>query len=373
MKKIIFIVLISVLFVGTLVWIVARDMGETTQYEVGKLSKNDLKKRTMATGNIVPRKEVAIKPQSISGIIEKLFVEEGDIIKKGSPVAKIAIIPSEQNLNAAISRVKIAKINFENADVNYRRDKKLFDAGVIADAEFEQSQLKYRNAQEELNTAKTNLQITKTGTVSGNKASNTTIRSTISGMILKVPVKIGNSVIASNSFNDGTTIALVADMDEIIFEGKVDETDVAKLFIGMPIELTIGAINNEKFDAELEHIAPKGEKEGGAVKFNIKAKVLLKKGQTLRAGYSANANIILDKRENVYTLQENSLIFRGDSTFVEILVSDKDAKEQKFEERYITTGLSDGINVEIKSGVKPDEYVKLGIKTENKAESNDED
>lgn len=364
MKRIIFIILIVVLFAGTLVWIVAKDMGSPIEYEVGKLSKNNLKKRTMATGNIVPRKEVAIKPQSISGIIEQLFVEEGDIVKKGSPVAKIAIIPSEQNLNSAMSRVKMARINFENASIVYKRDKKLFDSGVIADAEFEQSQLKYQNAKEELNTAKTNLQITKTGTVSGNKSSNTTIRSTISGMILQVPVKIGNSVIASNSFNDGTTVALVADMEEIIFEGKIDETDVAKLFIGMPIELTIGAINNEKFDAVLEHIAPKGEKDGGAVKFNIKAKVMLKKGQTLRAGYSANADIILAKRDSVNTLKENALIFRGDSTFVEVLVSDKDAEEQKFEERYVETGLSDGINVEILSGVKPDEFVKLGIKNE---------
>ncbi len=259
----------------------------------------------------------------------------------------------------------MANINFNNANIVYKRDKKLFDSGVIADAEFEQSKLKFENAKEELKTAKTNLQITKTGTVSGNKSSNTTIRSTISGMILQIPVKIGNSVIASNSFNDGTTIALVADMDEIIFEGKIDETDVAKLFIGMPIELTIGAINNEKFDAVLEHIAPKGEKEGGAVKFNIKAKVLLKKGQTLRAGYSANADIILDKRDSVYTLKENSLIFRGDSTFVEVLVSDKDAEEQKFEERYIKIGLSDGINVEIIEGLKPEEYVKLGLKTDS--------
>ncbi|PVX51852.1 HlyD family secretion protein [Balneicella halophila] len=360
MKKIIFIVLAVLLFVGTLGWLFLKGIKKDTVYETTTMTKEDIKKRTMATGKIVPRKEVAIKPQSISGIIEELYVKEGQIVKKGDKIAKVSIIPNEVNLNSAMNRVNVAQINYNNALKNYNRDKDLFTKGVIASVEFEKTEVSYLNAKEELEGAKSNLQITKTGALSGNKSSNTTIRSTIDGMILQIPVKIGNSVIASNNFNDGTTIASVADMDEIIFEGKIDETDVAKLYIGMPVELTIGAVNNEKFEATLEHIAPKGNDDGGAVKFEIKAKVNLKEGQAIRAGYSANADIVLDKRDSVYTLKESYLTFRNDSIFVEVLKPG--GEKQQFEERPIETGLSDGINVEILDGLSPEEEVKAGVK-----------
>ncbi|PID88542.1 MAG: efflux transporter periplasmic adaptor subunit, partial [Bacteroidia bacterium] len=235
---------------------------------------------------------------------------------------------------------------------------------VIARVEFEKSEVSYLNAKEELASAKNNLQLIRTGAVSSSKSSNTIIRSTIDGMILQIPIKIGNSVIASNNFNDGTTIASVADMAEIIFEGKIDETDVAKLYIDMPVELTIGAVNNEKFDAVLEQISPKGTLDGGAVKFDIKAKVKLKEGQSIRAGYSANADIVLEKRDSVYSLKESYLTFKEDSVFVNVLK--KGGDKQEFEERAIKTGLSDGINVEILEGLKPDEKVKAGVKKDKK-------
>lgn len=364
MKKIIFIVLAVLLFGGTLGWLFMKGLKKDTVYQTVTMSKENIRKRTMATGKIVPRKEVAIKPQSISGIIEEIYVKEGQIVKKGDKIAKVAIIPNEVNLNSAMSRVNVAQIRYNNAQKNYNRDKELFQKGVIASVEFEKTEVEYLNAKEELQGAKSNLQLTRTGAVSSSKLSNTIIRSTISGMVLQIPVKIGNSVIASNNFNDGTTIASVADMDEIIFEGKIDETDVAKLYINMPVELTIGAVNNEKFDATLEQIAPKGLEEGGAVKFEIKAKVKLKEGQAIRAGYSANADIVLDKRDSVNTLKESYLTFRNDSVFVNVLKTG--GEKQKFEERAIKTGLSDGINVEIIEGLNADDKVKAGVLKKNK-------
>lgn len=360
MKKIIFIVLILVLFGGTLGLLFIKGLKKTTVYETVTMTKENIKKQTMATGKIEPRKEVAIKPQSISGIIEAIYVKEGQIVKKGDPIAKIAIIPSDVNLNSAESRVSIARINYQNAERSYMRDKELFNKNVIASVELEKSELTFLNAKEELSAARRNLQITKTGAISGSRGANTTIRSTIDGMVLQVPVKIGNSVIASNNFNDGTTIASVADMEQIIFEGKIDETDVAKLYVDMPVEITVGAINNEKLDAHLEQIAPKGEDDAGAVKFEIKAKVDLKEGQVIRAGYSANANITLEKRDSVYALKESVLTFRNDSVFANVLVSGGD--KQKFEERYIKTGLSDGVFVEILEGLAPEDEVKAGAK-----------
>lgn len=361
MKRIIFIVLAVFLFGGTLGWLFLKGVEKEVVYKTTTMKKENIRKRTLATGKIVPREEVFIKPQSVSGIVSELYVEPGDIVAKDTPVAKIAIVPNEASLNSALSQVKVARINLDNAEKNYKREKELLVKKVIAKADFEKTETSYLNAKEQYSNAQNNLQITKTGALSSSKRSNTVIRSTIAGMILDVPVKIGNSVIASNNFNDGTTIASIADMENIIFEGKVDETDVARLFIGMSVELTIGAINDEKFDAVLEHIAPKGVTEGGAVKFEIKAKVQLKKGQSIRAGYSANANIILDRRDSVYSLKENFLEFKGDSVFVEVLTSGNNEK-QTFEKREIETGLSDGVNIEILKGLKPDEKIKAGKK-----------
>ncbi len=359
MKKKIAIALIVLMFIGTLGYLALKGVSHDVVYETISLQQDTIRKRTMATGTIVPRKEVEIKPQSISGIIEEIYVEEGQLVKKGDEIAKIAIVPNEVNLNGAVSRLNMAKITFQNAEVNYNRDLDLLKKEVIARLDFEKTELAYQNAREELKAAQNNLQLIRTGASSSQKSSNTLIRSTIDGMVLNVPVKIGNSVIASNNFNDGTTIASVADMGEIIFEGKIDETDVAKLYLEMPIELTIGAIENQKVDAVLEHISPKGEEENGAVKFEIKAKVLVKEGQKIRAGYSANADIVLEKRENVPVLKERYLIFREDSTFVEVLTSEE---PQVFEERYIKIGLSDGLNIEILSGVEASDRIKAGIK-----------
>ncbi|WP_372752937.1 efflux RND transporter periplasmic adaptor subunit [Labilibaculum sp.] len=348
------VVFLILLFLGTLVFLYQKSQDQPIIYNTKSPEITDILKKTIATGSVVPRKEIEIKPQGVSGIIETLYVEAGQTIKKGDRIAKIKIIPDMISLNTAESRVNIAQINYEDAEINYKRDKSLYDKKVISESDFQKTQLSFRNSEEELQSAQDNLQLIKEG-VSKKSASatNTIIRSTIEGMILDIPVKEGNSVIQSNTFNDGTTIAIVADMGEMIFQGQVDETEVGKIVQGMNLELTIGAIEDVKFDAHLEYISPKGVEDNGAIQFEIKASVKLKKDFFIRSGYSANAEIVLDKREQVLAVNESLLEFKNDSTFVEVETS-----EQEFEKRYIKTGLSDGINIEVLEGITKDDKLK---------------
>jgi len=357
MKKVFRIVLVVFLigiFLGTIYFLYKKSQDKPVIYNTKSPEITDIIKKTVATGSVVPRKEIEIKPQGVSGIIETLFVEAGQMIKKGDPIAKIKIIPDMINLNSAESRVNVAKINFEDAQINYNRDKELYDKKVISESDFQKTQLSFRNSREELQSAKDNLQLIKEGvTKSSASATNTIIRSTIEGMILDIPVKEGNSVIQSNTFNDGSTVAIVADMGEMIFQGKVDETEVGKITQGMNLKLTIGAIEDVKFDAHLEYISPKGVEDNGAIQFEIKASVKLNSKYFIRSGYSANAEIVLDKREKVLAVNESLLEFKNDSTFVEV-----ETEPQKFEKRYIKTGLSDGINIEVLDGISKDDKLR---------------
>ena len=358
MKKVIRIFVIVILvgaFGGTMFFLYNKSKKKEDIFETKNPFVSNVIMKTVATGSVVPRFEIEIKPQ-ISGIIDELFVEAGDKILKGQVVARIKIIPDMVTLNSAETRMNRAKINFEDAKIDYERQQKLFDKSVISYEEFKQAKLGYDSSKEELEAADNNLELIKNGvTKKAQTATNTLVRSTTAGMVLDVPVEVGNSVIQSNTFNDGTTIASVADMNDLIFEGKVDETEVGKIKEGMPIELEIGAIDKEKFEAILEYISPKGKEENGAIQFEIKADVNLKEGQFIRAGYSANANIVLDRKDSVMVIPEGLLKFENDSSFVEILIGEE---EQIFEKRYVQTGLSDGINIEITEGLKKDDKVK---------------
>ncbi|RKE03348.1 efflux RND transporter periplasmic adaptor subunit [Marinifilum flexuosum] len=357
MKKVLRILMVVgliVLFVGTIFFLYKKSQDKPVVYNTKSPEITDIVKKTIATGSVVPRKEIEIKPQGVSGIIETLYVEAGEMLKKGDPIAKIKIIPDMINLNSAESRVNVAKINYEDSEINYNRDKALYDKKVISESDFQKTQLAYRNSREELQSAKDNLQLIKEGvTKKSANATNTIIRSTIEGMILDIPIKEGNSVIQSNTFNDGTTVAIVADMGEMIFQGKVDETEVGKINQGMNLKLTIGAIEDVKFDANLEYISPKGVEENGAIQFEIKASVKLNDKYFIRSGYSANAEIVLDKRDKVLAVNESLLEFENDSTFVEVETS-----PQEFERRFIKTGLSDGINIEVLEGITKDDKLK---------------
>jgi len=352
--RILGIVILAGIFVGTIYFLYTKSKKKPDLYETKAPFVTNVIKKTVATGSIVPRKEIEIKPQ-VSGIIDELYIEAGDFVKKDQVIAKIKIIPDMVNLNSAESRLNRANINFENAKIDYDRQQKLFDQKVISYEDYKKSKVAYDSSKEELSAAENNLELIRNGvTKKALTATNTLVRSTIDGMVLNVPIKEGNSVIQSNTFNDGTSIASVAFMQDMIFEGKVDETEVGKIKEGMPIELEIGAIEKEKFMASLEYISPKGKAENGAIQFEIKANVQLKEGQFIRAGYSANANIVLARKDSVLVIPEGCLKFKNDSAFVEV----EKAIPQTFEKRKVTTGISDGINIEIVSGLSKTEKVK---------------
>ncbi len=351
--KIFFLVVILGAFVYTIYFLYDKSQAKPVVYETTTPFVTNIVKKTVATGSVVPRKEIEIKPK-VSGIIDELYTTEGNYVKKGDLIAKVKIIPNMVNLNNAESRVNKAEIALEDAERNFKRQKDLYKQNVISKTDYEAYELQYNNAVEELEAAENNLQLIKEGqTRQTGESTNTLIRSTIDGMVLDIPVEVGNSVIESNTFNDGTTVAVIADMGEMVFEGKVDESEVGKIREGMDLILTIGAINDVKFNATLEHISPKGVEENGAIQFEIKAAVNLIDTVFVRAGYSANADIVLDKRDSVLAISEALLQFENDTAFVEV-----ESEPQTFEKRMVETGLSDGINIEVLSGLSKEDKIK---------------
>lgn len=351
--KVFLILVLLGIFGYTMYFLWAKSKEKPVVYETTQAIETDIVKKTTATGSVKPRKEIEIKPK-VSGIIEEIFVKEGQILKKGDLIARVKIIPNMVNLNNAESRVDRAEIQLDFNKTVYERQKELFDKGVIAKAEYEEAETSYKNSQEELQAAIDNLELIRDGQTSNSKsATNTLITSTIEGMVLEIPVEEGNSVIESNTFNDGTTIASVADMGEMIFEGNIDESEVGKIKEGMPLILTVGAIEDVEFEAVLEHISPKGVEENGAVQFEIRAKVNIRDDYFIRAGYSANAAIVLDRRDSVMAISESLLIFENDTVYVEVETS-----PQVFEKKMVETGLSDGINIEIIQGISKEDHLK---------------
>ena len=356
--KITLLVVVAAIFIGTFIFLYQKSKPKTTVYETVIPEVADLEKTTVATGKVEPRDEVLIKPQ-ISGIISEVYKEAGQTIKQGEVIAKVKVIPELGQLNSAESRVRVAEISAAQAETDFGRIKKLYNDKLISKEEFEKSEVEIKKAREELQTAKDALEIIKEG-ITKNSASfsSTLIRSTIDGLILDVPIKVGNSVIMSNTFNDGTTIATVANMNDLIFKGKIDETEVGRIHEGMPVKLTIGALQNLTFDAELEYISPKGVEENGANQF--KAAVHAPDSVQIRSGYSANAEIVLQRARKVLAVPEGVIEFSGDSTFVWVMTDS--IPEQKFERRQIKTGMSDGIKLEIKEGLTGKEKVRASEK-----------
>lgn len=361
--KIALLVVVAAIFILTFVFLYQKSQPKVTVYETIVPEVADLEKSTVATGKVEPRDEILIKPQ-ISGIIDEVYKEAGQSIRKGEVIAKVKVIPELGSLNSAESRVRLAEINAKQAETDFSRIEKLFKGQLISQEEYEKEEVAVKKAREELATAKDNLQITKEG-ITQNSASfsSTLIRSTIDGLILDVPVKAGNSVIMSNTFNDGTTIATVANMNDLIFKGKIDETEVGRIHEGMPVKLTIGALQNLSFEATLEYISPKGVEENGANQFEIKAAIQVSDTVKIRSGYSANAEIVLDRAHQVLALPESTIEFSGDSTFVYLLTDS--VPQQVFERKQITVGMSDGIKIAVKSGLSAQEKVR-GAEKKNK-------
>lgn len=330
------------------------------EYDVQVASIQNIEKKTVVTGKVIPEDEVEIKPQ-ISGIIEELYVEEGDLVSNGDLLAKVKVVPNEQALNSAKGRLSNTLILLKNAEVEFKRNETLFKKEIISQREYDNAKLNYDQAQQNVENARTDLQIIKLGSAGGSSIANTNIRATVPGTVLEIPIKEGDQVIESNTFNAGTTIATVADLNKMIFEGKVDEAEVAKLIIGMPLKVTLGAIEDESFDAQLKFIAPKGNEEDGTVQFKIEGDVYLNDSVLIRAGYSANASLVLEKKDSIMAISEALLQFDKvtNDPYVEIK---NDAGE--FERKDIEVGISDGINVEVISGIEMEDEIKVWNKTE---------
>jgi HlyD family secretion protein len=353
-RNIVLIVLFVLLIIGGFYYLYDKSREKEIVYKTEQVKVTNIIKKTVATGSVVPRQEIEVKPQE-SGIITEIFVEPGDVLKKNDLIAKIRIIPEMVKVNNAETQLNKARIKFRNAEIEYKRKKELYDNGVIAESVYLEEEMRFENAKEDVSSADNNLQLIKEGvTKKMGTETNTIIKAAIDGMVLDVPLEVGNSVIKSNAFNNGTTIAVLADMNEMIFKGKIDETEVGNIREGMDLQLSIGAIEGEKFDAKLEYISPKGVEENGAIQFEIKADVKLKENQFIRAGYSATADIVLERCDSVLAINEKLLQFSNDSAFVEIEVS-----EQVFKKRKIETGLSDGIQIEVKSGITSEDKIKV--------------
>lgn len=363
MNKILKYAGIGILVLGALwaaAFFVKSNSKSAITYDTQKPFIANVEKKTVATGKVIPQDEVEIKPQ-ISGIIDQIYLEEGVKVKAGDLIAKIKVVPNEQSLNQASGRVRNAQLALGNIKIEYDRNKGLFDKGVISSQDFNTLQLQFDQAQQELQNAQSDYQIIRVGSSGGAATANTNIRATVSGTILEIPVKEGDQVIQSNNFNDGTTIATIADLGKMIFEGKVDEGEVGKLELGMPLSISLGAIQKKEFEAKLKFIAPKGVEESGAVQFKIEGDVAVGDDAVIRAGYSANASLVLERKDSVMVIPEALLQFdkTTDKPYVEVSVGD-----QKFERKEVEIGISDGVNVEILSGITQEDNVKVWNKTE---------
>lgn len=345
-SKYILTALLAILFIGTFVFLFKKSKPAEVRYQELEATVMDIRRTTVVTGKIIPRNEVDIKPQ-INGIIAELYKKAGEQVQENEVIAKLKVIPDMNSLSSAQSRVRLAEINLKQAQTNFDREKALYDKQLVSADEFEQVQQALNQAKEERSAAQDALEVIRDGVSRSNATSSSTlVRSTITGLILDVPVKVGNSVIQANTMNDGTTVATVANMNDLIFDGNIDETEVGALSEGVPVVITIGALQNYSFDATLEYISPKAVENNGANQFEIKAAVAVDTDQMIRSGYSANAEIVLEKAENVLSLPESALEFDGDDTYVQVLNPDGSTTRTKVE-----TGLSDGVNIEIKSGV----------------------
>ena len=347
-------------FLFSMAYYIKTNSRSAITYETSKLSKQTIEEKIVATGSVVPEDEVNIVPQ-ISGIIDEIFVEEGDEVVAGDLLAKIKVVPNEQSLNSAEGRVKTARIVLNNSTKEFERNKKLFDKGVISEQDFNSVELRYNQDQQNLENALSDLQIIRLGSVGGSALTNTNVRSTVSGTVLQVPVKEGDQAIEANTFNPGTTIATVADLNKMIFEGRVDEGEVGKLEIGMDLKISLGAIEEKEYDAKLTLIAPKGIEVAGAIQFKIEGEVFLDDEYVVRAGYSANATIITDVKRDILSINESLLQFDNSTKkpFVEVQISG-----QKFERKDIELGISDGVYAEVLGGVSESDNIKIWNKTE---------
>ena len=358
--KNILIILLILGFLFAIAYFVRTNSTSSIEYDTTSPFISSIQKTSVVTGTVIPEDEVDIKPQ-LNGIIDNILVEEGDIVEIGQLIAIIKVVPDERSVYGARAQVTAARLTVQNAERQIKRAKELFEKQIISQQDYEDAELNYNTAKENLIAAQNDLEILRKGSVAGSSTANTNIRATVSGTILEIPVKLGDQVIAANNFNEGTSVAIIADLNEMIFEGQVDEAEVGKLELGQSLKVNMAAIPGREFDAILKFVAPKGTEQGGAVQFKIEADLTLDEDTFVRAGYSANGSLVVENKQEIMVIAEALLQFdrRTQLPYVEVEISD-----QNFERRDVTTGLSDGIKVEILSGVSMDDKIKIWNKTE---------
>ena len=354
---------IIVLILGLLfaiAYFVRTNSTSAIEYDTTTAFTSSIQKTSVVTGTVIPEDEVEIKPQ-LNGIISEIMVEEGNMVNNGDLIAIIKVVPDERSVYGAQSQVNAAELNVNNAERQMQRAEELFSKQIISQQEYEDAELRFNTAKENLQAAQNDLEIIRKGSVSGSSTANTNIRATITGTILEIPIKLGDQVIAANSFNSGSTVAIIADLNKMIFEGQVDEAEVGKLEVGQDLNVSMAAIPDKEFQAKLKFIAPKGTEAGGAVQFKIEADLTLDESSFIRAGYSANGTLVVDNRQDIMVIAEALLQFdrRTSEAYVEVETS-----SQNFERRDITVGLSDGIKVEILAGLEITDKIKIWNKTE---------
>ncbi len=360
MKRNILIILLILGFLMAIAYFIRSNSTSSIEYDTTTPFTSSIQKTSVVTGSVIPEDEVEIKPQ-LNGIIQNILVEEGDEVLNGQLIAIIKVVPDERSVYAARAQVTAAKLTVENGERQIKRVRELFEKQIISQQEYEDAELNFDTAKENLIAAENDLEILRKGSVAGSSTANTNIRATVSGTILEIPVKLGDQVIASNNFNEGTSVATIADLNKMIFEGQVDEAEVGKLIIGQDLKISMAALPDKEFDAKLKFVAPKGTEEGGAVQFKIEADIIIKDDIFIRAGYSANGSLIIEDKKNIMVIPEALLQFdrKTQEPFVEIQTSN-----QNFERKDVQIGLSDGIIVEIISGVKMSDQIKIWNKTE---------
>jgi HlyD family secretion protein len=347
------IALVALIFIGTFVFLYSKSRPEVITWQELPVSVMDITRTSVVTGKVEPRNEVNIKPQ-INGIISELYKEAGEMVKEGEVIAKLKVIPDMGSLSSAESRLRLSEMNLKQAETDLNRQKALYEKDLVSTEEYDKVLQAYNQAKEERSAAQEALEVIRDGVSSSNAGSSSTlVRSTITGLILDIPVKVGNSVIQANTMNDGTTVATVADMSDLSFNGSIDETEVGSLVEGMPMRITIGALPDYSSEAVLEYISPKATESNGASQFQIKAAIVPSDTHTIRAGYSANAEIVLQEAKGVLSVPESALEFNGDSVFVYLMSS-----PQVFERIPVKTGMSDGINIHVLSGLTEGQIVR---------------
>jgi HlyD family secretion protein len=360
MKRNILIILLILGFLFAIAYFVRTNSTSSIEYDTTTPFTSSIQKTSVVTGKVIPEDEVEIKPQ-LNGIIDNILVEEGDEVINGQLIAVIKVVPDERSVYSARASVTAAKLNLQNGERQIKRARELFEKQIISQQEYEDAELNFDTAKENLIAAENDLEILRKGSVAGSSTANTNIRATVSGTILEIPVKLGDQVIASNNFNEGTSVATIADLNKMIFEGQVDEAEVGKLEVGQDLKISMAAIPDREFNAKLKFVAPKGTEEGGAVQFKIEADITIDDNTFVRAGYSANGSLIIEDKQNIMVIAEALLQFdrRTQQPYIEVEISN-----QNFERKDVETGLSDGIKVEIISGLEMTDKIKIWNKTE---------